>query len=89
MAKMPDEHELEQYLAGTLSAGRRQRVEAALAESQELRTCLAELKHEQQTVETVKDSFAVRLTEDEEERIISKSVDRLRTSLTDGGQCDV
>ena len=84
MAKMPDERELEQYLAGTLSAGRKQRVEAALADSQELRARLTELKKEKQTVETVKNSFAVRLTEDEEERIISKSVDRLRTTLTDG-----
>lgn len=89
MAKMPDEHELEQYLAGTLSAGRKQRVEATLAESQELRERLAELKKEKETVETARESLAVRLTEEEEERIISQSVDRLRTTLTDGAQCDV
>lgn len=82
MAKRPSNLELEGYLRGELSAAQRRRVEAALDASAELRARLAALRDECATIEAVKDSFAIRLPEKEEERIASKVLGELGTRLT-------
>ncbi len=59
----------------------KRRVENALRESEELRRQLDALKTEAGIVEVVKDALSIRLPERDEERIVSKAVGRLKTTL--------
>ena len=81
MTLKPDDEMLEGYLSGALSARDRRSLEAALKESPDLQARLDELREEHQTLEAVKDSFAIRLPESEEERIMSKCTEKLGTKL--------
>lgn len=78
--------ELEAYMAGALGWSDCQRIETTLAASPELQSRLAELQRERETLDAVRDSFAIRLSEDEEDRIISKSLGRLGTTLGESGK---
>lgn len=82
MLIQPSNDDLERYLAGKLSSSATKRIEKAVKRSAELRARLDELRFEHKTVEAIKDSFGIRLPEAEEERIVSKAVDRLRTELS-------
>ena len=64
-----------------LSAAHLRRIDAVLRASADLQVRLAALRKERETIEAVKDSFAIRLLDAEEERILSKAVGRLGESL--------
>ncbi len=81
MAGTIDRKKLEQYVAGALTPTITRRVEAALEASAGLRAILEEVKGEAEIVETVKDSQAIRLPEDDEERIVSDVLGSLGTTL--------
>jgi anti-sigma factor RsiW len=80
------DNELEAYVAGRLSDRGRRRIDTALRASANLRTRLEEVQRERETLEAVRDSFAIRLPEQEEERIISTSLGRLGTTLGEPGR---
>ncbi len=84
MAKRPTDDELERYLRGRLTPAQQRRIEAALRASADLQARLTALRQEQETIEAVKDSFAIRLPENEEERIVSRATKRLGTTLGRG-----
>lgn len=73
--------DLESYLSDSLSPAKKQGVEEAISQSPELQARLDELRQEQETLEAVKDSFAIRLPDAEEQRIISKVSGKIQTSL--------
>ena len=63
----------------------KRRVEAALDASADLRRLFEEAKDEAEIVEAVKDSRAIRLSERDEDRIVNKVVDGLRTAFDTPG----
>lgn len=69
MPRSVTDAQLAQYLAARLSPVQRHRLDAALARSPELQARLDALKREEETVNAVRDSSAIRLPEPEEERI--------------------
>lgn len=73
--------DLEGYLSDSLSPAKRQHVEKAISQSPKLQARLDELRQERETLEAVKDSFAIRLPEAEEQRIISKVSGKIHTAL--------
>jgi anti-sigma factor RsiW len=81
MAKQVTDDQLEQYVRGESTPAQRRRVDAALRASADLQARLAALRKEHETIEAVKDSFAIRLPEKEEERIVSRAAKRLGTTL--------
>jgi anti-sigma factor RsiW len=81
MAKRLTNEELERYLRSELTPAQRRRIDAALRASANLQARLAALRQEHETIEAVKDSFAIRLPEKEEERIVSRATRRLGTTL--------
>ncbi|MFQ5474174.1 MAG: hypothetical protein ACE5FA_14990 [Dehalococcoidia bacterium] len=81
MPKSISTEHLEEYLAGTLSPTAKRRVESALGKSDELRRQLDALKAEAGTIEAVKDSLSIRLPERDEERIVSRAVGGLNSTL--------
>ena len=81
MAAKTKDDDLERYLAGALPASSAKRIERAISRSTELRARLEELRAEREIVDAVKDSFAIRLPEAEEERIVTEGLGRLGTTL--------
>ncbi len=81
MVKRLTDGEFERYLRGELTPAQRRRIEAAVRASAGLEARLAALRQEQETIEAVKDSFAIRLPEREEERIVSRATRWLGTTL--------
>ena len=73
--------DLESYLSDSLSPAKKLQVEKAISQSPKLQARLDELRQEQATLEAVKDSFAIRLPEAEEQRIISKVSGKIQSSL--------
>ncbi len=73
--------DLESYLSDSLSSAKKKQVETAVSQSPKLQARLDELRQERETLEAVKDSFAIRLPESEEQRIISKVSGKIHTSL--------
>ena len=73
--------DLESYLSDSLSPAKKLQVEKAISQSPKLQARLDELRQEQAMLEAVKDSFAIRLPETEEIRIISKVSGKIHTSL--------
>ena len=81
MRKTPDDEMLERYLSGNMTKRERRAVDAALNRVPELSDRLERLRQEREIVESVKDSFAIRLPESEEDRIVSRAVGQLDTAL--------
>ena len=81
MAAAVTDDDLERYLSGALAPSIVKRIERALSRSPQLRTRLEELRAEREIIDEVKDSFAIRLPEAEEERIVAEGLGRLGTTL--------
>ena len=73
--------DLEGYLSDSLSPAKKKQIEESIRRSPELQARMEELREEQMTLDAVKDSFAIRLPDAEEQRIVSKVSDRIKTSL--------
>ncbi len=81
MAKTIDRKILEQYVAGKLTPAMKINVEDGLRISADLRSMLEEIEGEAKIIEAVVDSQAIRLPDKEEERITSKVLGDLGTTL--------
>ena len=81
MRKTPDDEMLERYLSANMTERERRAIDAALNRVPELSDRLERLRQEREIVEAVKDSFAIRLPESEEDRIVSRAVGQLDTAL--------
>lgn len=81
MTKKPDDEELSQYVRTVLSAAAARRVERALEHWPELSERAAAMREELELIEQVKDSFAIRLSETQEERIVADGLNRLNANL--------
>ena len=81
MTKKPNDEELSQYVRAVLSAAAARRVEQALQHWPELRERAAAMREEFELIEQVKDSFAIRLPETQEERIVADGLNRLGKRL--------
>jgi len=83
MNKTIDDRQLEAYLRDTLSDSLKQRVEKALKSSSELRNRLETMKEELRIEDAARDSRAIRLSDQDEQRVVASVMDNLRTSLED------
>jgi len=89
MAKTIDRKLLEQYVAGELTPAMKKRVEAELGASTNLRQLLEEIRGEAEIVKAVKDSQAIRLSDQEENRITHNAIGGLRTTLESTEKNDI
>ena len=83
MTKTIDDGQLEAYLRDKLSDSLKQRVEKALESSAELRDRLETMKDELRIEDAARDSRAIRLSDQDEQRVVTSVMDTLRTSLED------
>jgi len=83
MTKTIDDRQLEAYLRDKLSDSLKLRVEKALESSAELRNRLETMKDELRIEDAARDSRAIRLSDQDEQRVVTSVMDTLRTSLED------
>lgn len=81
MHKTIDDRQLEAYLRDTLSDSLKQRIEKALKASAELRIRLETITDELRIEDAARDSRAIRLSDQDERRVVASVMDTLRTSL--------
>lgn len=75
------DEQLHRYVAGELSTAAAHNIERAAIASAELHQRIDELRREQALIEELRDSFKLRLPEQEEARILERGIQRLGTTL--------
>lgn len=83
MPDQPTVEDLERFLAGQLPDAERRAIAEAVESSDTLRARLDELRCENEKLAQLRASAAIRLPELEEERIVSRLVQRLGRQLPD------